>query len=64
MIESTTKTVTVWHYVTIYIFKQVKQGVEPETQTKRGNQSGNTCIKQNNQTPFPEGAWATNVVDV
>ena len=35
---------------------EVKQGVEPGTQTKRGNQSGNTCMKQNNQTPFLEGA--------
>ena len=41
-------------YINKYII--VKQGVEPETQTKRGNQSGNTCIKQNNQTPFLEGA--------
>ena len=37
------------HFYKIVCRDKVKQGVEPETQTKRENQSGNTCIKQNKQ---------------
>ena len=40
------------HFYKIVCRDKVKQGVEPETQTKRENQSGNTCIKQTTKRLF------------